>query len=302
MTPLQQLVDLARSQDMAWHADQEALTASLLRPAMPDIIGILGRLRRETDAWVAASSSPPADYPIGFCAVIRDRVFDRLSCEPSVLSIVDRGVCLRKVFVILKDRYFQNAIQLGNLYIDVANDTVDATKPWLEWMDVTDVPYENVGDLTTLARVAGAYHRCRVHPNTFFPLLAPIVPFIAVHEDGRLGLLHFQDGGFLKDVAAGFPFLRAWIAGPAHEMEPLPEAHVRSLRGACGGNRFVQFPFEFRPGTLTDVAASAADYATAFSDEARHDGIQAAYELVPAAVRSLLAMNILADGVVEFPR
>jgi hypothetical protein len=41
-------------------------------------------------------------------------------------------VVLKKVFVLLKGRYFQNALQLGNLYVDVANDTVDTAKPKLE--------------------------------------------------------------------------------------------------------------------------------------------------------------------------
>lgn len=294
MTPLQQLVAAAHAQDMAWQPDQEALTASLLRPAMPWIIDLLGRLRRETDAWVAAASSRPEGYPVGFCAVIRDRVCAGLLREPAIRDLVARGLGLRPVFVILKDRYFQNAIQFGNLYIDVANDSVDPTKPWLEWKAVRDVPYENVGDLTTLARIAASYHRCSVYPNTFFPLVAPMVPFLAVFEDGRLGLLHFQDGGFLKDLAAGFPHLRAWLAGPAHDLPPLPDAHARSLAAACDGNRFDEFPFEFRPSSFAEISASAADYAAAFADTTQHDGILAVYDLMPTAVRRLQEMSIVA--------
>jgi len=219
MTPLQQLVHLARSQDMAWHAGQEPLTASLLRPALPGILDTLGRLRRETDAWIARSAAPPS-YPVGFCAVIRDRVFDRLLRHPAAHRLTAAGLVLKKVFVILKDRYFQNAMQFGNLYIDVANDTVDPSKPWLEWMDVRDVPFENVGDLPTLIRIAESYHRCRAFPNLHFPLLAPVVPLLSVAEDGRLGLLHFQDGGFLKDLGGGLPQLRNWLAGPARHLPP----------------------------------------------------------------------------------
>jgi hypothetical protein len=294
MTTLQQLVAAAHAHDMAWQPDQEVPTTSLLRPAMPWIVDLLDRLRRETDAWVAAAKSRPDGYPIGFCAVIRDRIYDGLLREPAICDLVAQGLGLRPVFMILKDRYFQNAIQFGNLYIDVANDSVDPTKPWLEWMHVREVPYENVGDLATLARVAASYYRCRVYANTFFPLAAPLVPLLAVHEDGRLGLLHFQDGGFLKDLEAGFPQLRAWLAGPARDLPPLPEAHVRSREAACGGNRFDEFPFEFRPCTFADVAACAADYAAAFAEPTRHDGIQAVYELLPTAVRRLTALTVVA--------
>ena len=126
MTPLNQLVDLALSQDMAWHAGQESLTTSLLRPILPEIVDTLGRLRLRTDAWIAQSAAPPS-YPIGFCAVIRDHVFDGLLGDPRVQSLIAAGLVLKKVFVILKDRYFQNAMQFGNLYIDVVQVVFTST-------------------------------------------------------------------------------------------------------------------------------------------------------------------------------
>lgn len=291
MTPLNQLVDLAMSQDMAWHAGQESLTTSLLRPILPEIVDTLGRLRLRTDAWIAQSAAPPS-YPIGFCAVIRDRVFDGLLGDPLVQSLIAAGLVLKKVFVILKDRYFQNAMQFGNLYIDVANDTVDPAKPWLEWMDVREVPYENVGELPTLIRVAESYHRCRAFPNVFFPLLSPVVPLLLIAEDGRLGLLHFQDGGFLKDLAHGLPHLRSWLAGPAHLLPPLPEPYAAQLQRACGGNDFAVFPFEYRPCSFGEIATQADGYAAAFADSDRHDAILGVLNLVPVAVRSLHTMDL----------
>lgn len=291
MTPLNQLVDLAMSQDMAWHAGQESLTNSLLRPILPGIVDTLGRLRLRTDAWIAQSAAPPS-YPVGFCAVIRDRVFDGLLGDPVVQSLMAAGLVLKKVFVILKDRYFQNAIQFGNLYIDVANDTVDPAKPWLEWMDVREVPYENVGELPTLIRVAESYHRCRAFPNVFFPLLAPVVPLLLIAEDGRLGLLHFQDGGFLKDLAHGLQHLRNWLAGPARLLPPLPEPYAAQLQRACGGNDFAVFPFEYRPCSFGEIAAQADDYAAAFADPDRHNAILSVLNLVPVAIRSLHTMDL----------
>lgn len=291
MTPLNQLVDLARSQDMAWDAGQESLTTSLLRPALPEIVDTLGRLRQQTDAWIARSAAPPS-YPVGFCAVIRDRVFDGLLRDPTVQRLTAAGLVLKKVFVILKDRYFQNAMQFGNLYIDVANDTVDPAKPWLEWMDVREVPYENVGELPSLIRVAESYHRCRAFPNVSFPLLAPVVPLLSIAEDGRLGLLHFQDGGFLKDLADGLPHLRSWLAGPARLLPPLPEPYAAQLQRACGGNDFAAFPFEYRPCSFGDIAAQADDYAAAFADPHRHDAILGVLNLVPVATRSLHTMDL----------
>jgi hypothetical protein len=292
MTPLQQLVAVAQSQDMVWREEQAALTASLLMPAMPEVVDLLDRLRRECDGFIAGQTPPATGYPIGFCAVIRDRVFDGLISAPLIGGLTARGLALQKVFVILKDRYFQNAIQFGNLYIDVANDSVDPSKPWLEWMDVREVPFANVGDLSTIARVAGDYHRCGVHPNTFFPPLAPVVPLLAVHDDGRLGLLHFQDGGFLKDLASGFPHLRHWLAGPARDLPPLPEAHAEALREACGREHRDAFAFEYRPCSFVDIAEHADAFSAVFADPSRHWSIMAVCNRVPEALRDLRARNI----------
>lgn len=59
--------------------------------------------------------------------------------------------------MILKGRSFQNAIQFGNLFIDVAIDSVDPAKPCLEWMDGREVPFENLTGLESLVRVAEAH-------------------------------------------------------------------------------------------------------------------------------------------------
>jgi hypothetical protein len=294
---LTDLIAAARSQDMAWTPGQERITAELIRPIMPRVVDLLGTLRRRVDEEAAtlARQQPSGDvarYPVGFCAVIRDRVCGGMLHDPEIRRIVDAGARLAPVFVILKDRYFQNAIQFGNLYIDAANDSVDPAKPWLEWMDVREVPFENIGDLGTLARVAEAYHRCRVFPNVVFPLIAPVVPLLGIDEAGCVQLLHFQTGGFLKDLADGFPRLRHWLEGPASTMPALPEEHAAAVEAACAGNDFTEFPIEFRRGTLADIATHAAAYQAAFADPARHHEIVRVLDLVRHATDRLHAMQV----------
>ena len=294
---LTDLIVAARSQDMAWLPGQAGITADRIAPAMPRVIDLLATLRRQVDQEAAtlARQQPAGDvarYPVGFCAVIRDRVLAGMLRDPEIRRIVDAGGRLTPVFVILKDRYFQNAIQFGNLYIDVANDSVDPAKPWLEWMDIREVPFENVGDLATLARVAESYHRCRAFPNVCFPLLAPVAPLLAIDEAGRVQLLHFQPGGFLKDLADGFPRLRHWLQGPAGNMPALPAEHAAAVEAACAGNDFAAFPIEFRRGTLADIAAHADAYQAAFADPARHKEILRVLDLVRHATARLHAMQV----------
>lgn len=292
VTSLDRLVAAARQQDMVWRPDQDGVTEKAIRPAMAEIERTLGRLRREVDGEIAREPwVGTAGYPVGYCAVIRDRVLARLVAEPVVLRLLRAGAAIGPVFVILKDRYFQNAIQFGNLYIDVANDSVDPARPWLEWMDVREVPFENLAGLESLVRVAEDYHRCQVFPNLFFPLLAPVVPLLAVSA-GRLELLHFQDGCFLKDLAAGFPHLRRWLAGPARMLPQVPEAHAALLASACGRNDFEVFPFEYRPCSFDEIAAQADEFAAACATKDGQAAILEVLGLVPRAVRQLRGMNL----------
>ena len=70
---------------------------------MPEVVDLLGRLRRECDGFVAGQTPPATGYPIGFCAVIRDRVLDGLISAPLIRGLTARGLALQKVFVILED-------------------------------------------------------------------------------------------------------------------------------------------------------------------------------------------------------
>lgn len=130
-----------------------------------------------------------------------------------------------------------------------------------------------------------------------FPLVSPVAPLLAVGEGGWCSLLHFQDGGFLKDLADGFPQLRAWLAGPARDLPPLPASHAARLREICGANAFTAFPFEYRSCSFEDVAAQAGDYTSAYADPARHDSICGVLRLIPEAVRTMRGMSFPSEGI-----
>jgi hypothetical protein len=107
-----------------------------------------------------------------------------------------------------------------------------------------------------------------------------------------LELLHFQDGGFLKDLPDGLPYLRGWLAGPAQKMDALPAEHVEALAGTFGSNDFRSFPFEFRPCSPDEVAAQADSYTSAFADPSAHETILAVLQLVPQAVRQFSSLSL----------
>jgi hypothetical protein len=46
-----------------------------------------------------------------------------------IAQVQQKGLIYKKVYVSINDCYFQNGIQLGSIWLDVANDTVNPKEP-----------------------------------------------------------------------------------------------------------------------------------------------------------------------------
>jgi hypothetical protein len=174
---------------------QAALTDGFLSAAGGALTDWFLALRLETDA--ALSSRLPAAagkaYPYGRCEEItRDvfaRIIERLK-QPTPVGI-DRllrdfafnGGVVRTVWGVLREQYFQNALQIGGLYVDVANDTVVVTKPKIEIMPMADSEFENVRDIAHFRRTAQVYWNADIYINDCAPSLAPVLPMISASPD-----------------------------------------------------------------------------------------------------------------------
>ncbi len=80
----------------------------------------------------------------------------------------------------LRDRYFQTALQFGGLYVDVSNDTVIVTKPKIEILPMEDSGLVAVSGAAHFSRIAETYWGVQVYANHALPSLAPMLPMIAV--------------------------------------------------------------------------------------------------------------------------
>lgn len=253
--------------DLRHQSDQEALTARILLPAMDEILLRLGQLREQVDAQYAPkvqaarqrgqskdrSELSLANYPVGFCNEIRNEVLARMLADPFFTDLRTRGVVLRSVFIFLRGSYFQNAIQLGNLYIDAANDTAHPEKPKLDWAPIRKLDYENLNSWIRFAEVATRYLQVSLYPNLFFPLAFPAVPFLSLNSSGNLNLLLAQNIIFAKDFAEGMPRTLELLNDPAWMSRKLPEPYVELLQARCSGNLFDAFPLEYSPCTAEQL-------------------------------------------------
>lgn len=299
----------ARAQDMRASTGQETPTRQRLLPRMEAIVERLLAHRAEVDAQflarqtdrrlsaesITAGEASLANYPIGFCGSIRDRVLDRLVADADFRELIGPDVVLKKVFVLLKDRYFQNALQLGNLYVDVANDTVFVHKPKVEWARIAEVDFKNAEDWSEVAEVGRRYYEIELYPNLLFPLAFPASPFFAIRASGRIDFFQAQNVIFLKDLGDGLRRARALLASPGFLGRPLPEAYRRLIEGACGGNLHQAFPIEYRP---TDADGLLAQVFPEFEAIARRDDaaslsiVENYLRLVQEATQRLARMDL----------
>ncbi|CAN7439005.1 hypothetical protein LJR219_002858 [Phenylobacterium sp. LjRoot219] len=182
---------------------QQALTEQFLAPELASLEALLLGLRADIDP-VLQRERPhrgAKPYPSGQCLGITAAVQRRLSTvDPAQLpppaargyaalaAFARSGGVIRRVWGDLRGRYFQTALVVGALYVDVANDTVVATKPKVEILPFTEAGFSPIADYGHYARIADSYWGGETLPNHLLPDLAPYLPVLRIDPAGRVNL------------------------------------------------------------------------------------------------------------------
>lgn len=139
-----------------------------------------------------------ADYPVGACFQITICAFDDLRSRGfethfgSLIALrrfIDHGGWFLPIWGVVRGRYFQTAFQVGNHYLDIANDTVDPTKPQIDHAPLRDSGFERIDSFPQYARVKSAYHSVKLLKNRCFRELSALFPlFVVDHQCGSFCL------------------------------------------------------------------------------------------------------------------
>ncbi len=130
-------------------------------------------------------------YPLGRCREIRDKVFEILKAElkqstsPGLIALKDYmqlGHPMKKIWGGLKGLYFQNALQVGDYYIDVANDTVNPNKPRVEILLMKNSGFSAIKDFEHFIKIAENYWQVKIYKNSVCSSLAPMMPLLCVDK------------------------------------------------------------------------------------------------------------------------
>lgn len=182
---------------------QAALTERFLQPALAELETFFLAVRAQVDPVLQAERPTKLGkpYPLGQCLEISQAVQKQLrSVDDSRLTgaaaqgrvafktFLQAGGEFRQVWGDLRGSYFQNAFQLGTLYLDVSNDTVTPTKPKVEILPFADAAFVAIRDFQHFSEVALRYWQGEIHPNHVLPELAPYCPLIHVSPAGIITL------------------------------------------------------------------------------------------------------------------
>lgn len=131
------------------------------------------------------------------------------------------GGTVKRIWGALRGKYFQNAIQAGSYYIDVANDTVDPAKDKVEILPLQESGFRNIGSFHEFSDVAESYWKCRTVPNLFFPNLAPFFPIVAFFDDGDVRLESKNSFMFPMNLEKGLQLARDFVFNNSRREEDI---------------------------------------------------------------------------------
>lgn len=184
-------------------AAERALTERHLLPVLSELEVFFLAVRRQLDPELERLQPVKLGkpYPLGQCLEIAQAVEKRLRTVAEAAlpaeaaqglrafkAFLRAGGTLRQVWGDLRGQYFQNAFQLGGLYVDVSNDTVVPTKPKVEVLPFAAANFIPIRSFTQFRQIATSYWEGQIYPNHVLPELAPHCPLIHVSKTGSIRL------------------------------------------------------------------------------------------------------------------
>lgn len=212
---------------------QSKLSEDILTPNIEDIELFLYEVREAVDEEIGY----PENYPIGECFHIVQKALSVIAednrvpglGEKAITNFMESGGTLRQVWGAYDDRCFQNMIQAGDYFFDIANDTIEGVDVPVVIRTVKSATYKNVDTIDKFIEIAEKYWEVDVYPNVYFPEIAPTHPLILVYKDGRTDL----NSSILElNIKSGFIQAQEFFDQHPYKEKRLNSDQLKFLEGA----------------------------------------------------------------------
>lgn len=210
----------------------QSLVEHFIEPNVDAIVRDMFALRTETDRTLierfAGQVEPvpegeePKSYPVSYCLEITRHMLHLMSRAPApdhmtglraLHDFIRAGGLVKRVWGALRGTYFQNAIQVGSYYLDVANDTVNPAKDDVEMLPLAASGFRSIESYFEFEDVARLYWKCHTIPNLYFPNLAPFFPLITFSKRGMIRLDSVNAYMFPMNIVRSFAPAREFVFG-----------------------------------------------------------------------------------------
>ncbi|OEJ66213.1 hypothetical protein [Magnetovibrio blakemorei] len=236
------------------------LTTTYVESNLEAIYRDLKMLRVETDAHFRAlwadmkNSATPTDanlywklsqYPVNCCLEIVYFMMNLMMKKPvsdsakgllALRELHKKGGTFKVVWGALRGQYFQNAIQAGNHYIDVANDTVNPNKDNVEILPLHQSGFKNIDTFHEFSDIGEQYWKCRMVPNVFFPNLAPFLPIVTFFDNGVIRFDSLNNCMFPMNLESNLQLAQDFVFNNDRRKADL-EAHWTKLDEVLAGKK-----------------------------------------------------------------
>jgi predicted ATP-binding protein involved in virulence len=284
MSFLNQVKELAFSVDIRTNQRQKVLTREYILPHINRFLSDIETMRKKFDYHFLLNHKKHGSqqihgvksmekYPLGYCEDIRNGLFSLLEQHPFILNARKQGVVFKKVYIILNNSYFQNGMQLGDLWIDVANDTVNPKEERIYYKPIDVLKYQNLTDYDSYCSIIEKYLNIKVFPNTLFPKIAPRFPIFALDTEGVCHILNHQEIILYKDITEQFALSDQFLNG-VFSTRQLPKIYQEMILKWMQDTYKEQYPVKELLSVATDKQADFVHQQlseTLFENAIKHD-------------------------------
>ncbi|MBI4149733.1 hypothetical protein HY491_04765 [Candidatus Woesearchaeota archaeon] len=214
---------------------------------VPSVLSTMRRVRREVDEAMSAAVDVQIEacedgqerenlrefrekYPIGQCKFIADKVFDGFQRGALYQRLQQEGHPMRVVHGIRDGSFFQNAIQLGPYYVDVANDTLVRERRKVIAQPFAEVDFTQPATLLPYLAIVEKYWGYQVFPNYHYPFLSFTHPYVLITDEGRVA---FHEGHMstilYHDMMRGYQDARHFLFESRYAGKMLPQQKAEEL-------------------------------------------------------------------------
>ena len=132
-------------------------------------------------------------FPLGFCDVIRDRVYQKALEAGIVDELNSKGIVFKKLFGILNNNWFHNVFQIGNYIVDVSRDSIDGFKEYFVATPINSSNFRTINSYDEMFSIMQKYWRVKIYPNILFPEISLYFPYFLEYLDSEV---HFKTTHF----------------------------------------------------------------------------------------------------------